>query len=231
MLYIAAIGLAVNGVSAWLIHGAIGAHHEALGKKPHVVESEPPCEDLSHRHIAQHAQRNGHGHFVNLRAAWLHLFGDALGSLAALVAAVSIRLGASPKIDPIASFVVAAVLVYGGIRLLRDAVLTLLESSPAHLSVDDVRAVILATRGVVRLHDLHVWSLGEGHDVVTAHVSTGHPDATLAERVAEGLRRRFGVEYVTIQVEVGGGDLSGRNPRIVRRDCNQTGGSPRRGLT
>jgi cation diffusion facilitator family transporter len=141
---------------------------------------------------------------LNLRGAWLHLFGDALGSLAALVAAVAIRAGASPKVDPVASFVVAAILVYGGVRLLKDAVLILLEASPRHLAVDEVRGVVLATAGIAELHDLHVWTLGAGHDAITAHVSAEAPDPTLAARVEDALRHRFHVEYVTIQVEVGG---------------------------
>jgi cation diffusion facilitator family transporter len=141
---------------------------------------------------------------LNLRGAWLHLFGDALGSLAALVAAVAIRSGASPKADPIATFVVAAILVYGGVRLLKDGVLILLEASPGHLSVAEVKETIVQTSGVAELHDLHVWTLGAGHEAITAHVSATLPDATLASRIEDALRHRFHVEYVTIQVEVGG---------------------------
>jgi cation diffusion facilitator family transporter len=212
MLAIAFVGLVVNGVAAWLIHGAIGGHaggdhdhdHEHDHEHDHDHDHEKPCEDLSHQHLAQQVRRHGHGHVLNLRGAWLHLFGDALGSLAALVAAVAIRLGASPKVDPIASFVVAAILVYGGVRLLKDAVLILLEASPAHLSVGEVRKIVLATSGIGELHDLHVWTLGAGHDAITAHVSASAPDPTLAARVEDALRHRFHVEYVTIQVEVGG---------------------------
>jgi len=131
------------------------------------------------------------------------LFGDALGSLAALVAAVAIRLGSSPKADPVASFVVAAILVYGAVRLLKDGVLILLEASPAHLSVDEVRKTILATSGVAELHDLHVWTLGAGHEAITAHVKVAGADPTLAVRIEDALRHRYQVEYVTIQVEIG----------------------------
>jgi cobalt-zinc-cadmium efflux system protein len=103
-----------------------------------------------------------------------------------------------------ASFVVAAILVYGGARLLKDAVLILLEASPTHLSVDDVRKTVLATPGVAELHDLHVWTLGAGHEAITGHVRSTIADATLAARVEDALRGRYHVEYVTIQVEVGG---------------------------
>jgi cation diffusion facilitator family transporter len=141
---------------------------------------------------------------VNLRGAWLHLLGDALGSLAALVAALAVKFGSSPKADAIASFLVAGILVYGAVRLLNDAVLVLLEASPLHLSVDDVKKTVLETAGVAMLHDLHVWMLGTGHEAVTAHVSAASADPTLAARIEEALRRKYHVEYVTIQVEVGG---------------------------
>jgi cobalt-zinc-cadmium efflux system protein len=208
MLLIGVIGLIVNGIAAWLIHGAIGAKPgaepaNARERSQLQATGEAPCQDYDHRHIAHHAHR-GHGHVLNLRGAWLHLFGDALGSLAAIVAAVAIHFGSSPKVDPIASFVVAVILVYGGVRLLRDAILILLEASPAHLAINEVRTAILDTAGVAELHDLHVWTLGAGHDAITAHVSAQAPDPTLAARVEEHLRRLFDVEYVTIQVEVGG---------------------------
>jgi cobalt-zinc-cadmium efflux system protein len=194
MLYVAAAALLVNGASAWLIHGAIGGGGDG---------DQGVCHDYDHHHIAHHAP-HGHGHLLNLRGAWLHLFGDALGSLAAVIAAVAIRLGASPKVDPLASFVVAAILVYGSVRLLYDAVLVLLEACPPHLGVERVRAAILGTAGVAELHDLHVWTLGAGHDAVSAHVSSQSNDPSLAGRIETTLREHFRVEYVTIQVEVGG---------------------------
>jgi cation diffusion facilitator family transporter len=215
MLYVAAGGLIVNGVSAWLIHGAIGGSAErrretALAKvhgHDHAHggarDAGEPCEDYDHRHIAHHAH-HGRGHVLNLRGAWLHLFGDALGSLAAAVAAVAIKLGSSPKVDALASLVVAAILLYGSVRLLYDAILVLLEASPPHLAVEKVRAAILGTVGVAELHDLHVWTLGAGHDAISAHVSAKSGDPLLAARVEATLRRHFQVEYVTIQVEVGG---------------------------
>jgi cation diffusion facilitator family transporter len=227
MLVVAIGGLVVNGVSAWLIHGAIGAGEEHRGhdhdhdhdrdrdhdhdhdhdrdRHQHRSEArgEEPCHDYDHHHIAHHAH-HGRGHVLNLKGAWLHLFSDALGSLAAVVAAMAIKLGASSQVDPLASFVVAAILVYGSTRLLYEAVLVLLEASPPHLAVDRVRAVILGTNGVAELHELHVWTLGAGHDAISAHVSAKTGDPSLGGRVEAVLRRQFQVEYVTIQVEVGG---------------------------
>jgi cobalt-zinc-cadmium efflux system protein len=120
------------------------------------------------------------------------------------VAAIVIRSGGPPSLDPIASFLVAAVLVFGAARLIRDATLVLLESAPTHLPVLAVREVILSIVGVVDVHDMHVWTLGAGHDAITVHVCTVAPDGTLAARVAHRLRTEFDAEYVTVQVEVTG---------------------------
>ena len=183
MLYVALAALAVNGLSAWLIHGAIHDHGGAAG----------------HAHAHAHGG-HGHGHAMNLRGAWLHLLGDTLGSLAAIVAAIVIRAGGPPSVDPIASFFVAAILVFGALRLVRDATLVLLEAAPPHLPVGAVRTVVSAFPGVLEVHDLHVWTLGAGHDAITVHVRAT-PDPTIARRISDKVRSSFGVEYVTVQVE------------------------------
>ena len=184
MLYVATAALIVNGLSAWLIHGALEERHGEHGHHDHV----------SH----------GHGHALNLRGALLHLIGDALGSLAALIAALLIRFGASPLVDPIGSFVVAAILVVAALRLLKDAALVLLEAAPRHIPVEKVRGRVLATPGVLELHDLHVWSLGGGHDAITVHVRGRAGERGLGGRIEHALREAFGVEYVTVQVEEAG---------------------------
>ncbi len=182
MLVVALGALAVNGLSAWLIHGAI--HHREEG----------------HAHGAGHTHGHGHGHAMNLRGAWLHLLGDTLGSLAAIVAAIVIRVGGPPSVDPIASFFVAAILIFGALRLVRDGTLVLLEAAPPHLPVGAVRNVVSAFPGVLEVHDLHVWTLGAGHDAITVHVRA-KPDPEIARRISDKVRASFGVEYVTVQVE------------------------------
>jgi cation diffusion facilitator family transporter len=185
MLIVASAAIIVNGLSAWLLHGAI--HHA----HPHD----------GHAHENHGKGKKAHGHALNLRGAWLHLLGDTLGSLAALVAAIAIRAGGPTSIDPIASFVVAFILLLGAGRLVRDATLVLLEAAPTHLPVGAVREVILAYPGISAVHDLHVWTLGAGHDAITAHVRATSREPLLATKLAERLRRAFEVEYVTVQVE------------------------------
>ena len=197
MLLVAVAALVVNGVSAWLLHDALGHAH---GAHAHASDTDNPDDpgDAEHDHP--------HGHSLNLRGAWLHLLGDTLGAVAALGAALAIRFG-GPAVawaDPVASFAVAAILVFGAVRLLRDATLVLLEAAPPHLSVAAIRAVIRAFPGVEGVHDLHVWSLGAGHDAVTAHVVTSSADAAFAARLSARLRQVLHVEYVTVQAEPAG---------------------------
>ncbi|HEY2368452.1 MAG TPA: cation diffusion facilitator family transporter, partial [Polyangiaceae bacterium] len=148
MLFVAAGALVVNGISAWLLHGVIHPGHS------HDHDHEHGHEHHDHDHDHDHDHGHGKkGHELNLRGARLHLLGDVLGSLAALAAALIIRFHGPVQADPIASFLVAAILVVGAIRLLRDALLVLLEAAPPHLDVDRIRSVISAEPGVVDVHD------------------------------------------------------------------------------
>lgn len=194
MLIIATAALCVNGLSAWLLHGAMHgghAHGHAHGGHGHDHHAHDDHDDGHHPHA----------HHLNMRGAWLHLLGDALGSVAAFAAGLAMKLGAPTIVDPIASFAVVTILLVGGFRLLRDAVLVLLDAAPARLAVDRVRKAILAHPGVSSVHALHVWSLGTGHDAVTAHVRARTPAPGLGLEVAELLRDRFAIEYVTVQVD------------------------------
>jgi cation diffusion facilitator family transporter len=228
MMGVAAAALVINGISAWLLHDVIGhghAHGHAHdpdnpddrepGGEAHGHEHEHD-HDHDHDHGHDHGQEPAHGHgesghgrghahggghALNLRGALLHLLGDTLGALAALGAGVIIHYGGPAAADPVASFIVAAILFVGSLRLLRDATLVLLEAAPKHLSVGAIREVIASFPGVVSVHDLHVWTLGAGHDAVTVHVRTDVQDPTFGQRLSERVRAKLAVEYVTVQVE------------------------------
>jgi len=206
MLAVALMALVVNGLSAWLLHDAIGHAH------PHAHDPDNPDDHDhdDHHHDHDHgpaASRPGkaQGHALNLRGAWLHLMGDALGAIAAIAAALVIRFGGPAAADPIASFVVAAILLFGSLRLLRDATLVLLESAPSHLPLPTIRAFILGSPGVIALLDLHVWTLGAGHEALTVHVRTDETDPGFGQKLSESIRSKLAVEYVTVQVECEGG--------------------------
>ena len=194
MIVVAALALVVIGLSAWLLHGAIGHGHH------HDGDPDNP-DDRDHDHEPAKAR----GHALNLRGAWLHLLGDALGAVAALIAALVVRFGGYTAADAIASFAVAAILLVGSSRLLRDATLVLLEAAPPHLPVRTIREAIVGLPGVLDVHDLHIWTLGAGHDAVTVHVRTASQDPAFGRQLSGRIRALLDVEYVTVQTEVGSG--------------------------
>ncbi len=218
MLIVATAALVVNGFSAWVLHGAMhghaghshGGHSHAPATAPlaqHAHAHDDDAKHAGHGHVGEEEDEDeghhaaAHAHHLNLRGAWLHLLGDALGSFAAFVAGVAIKYGASPIVDPLASFLVVAILVVGALRLVRDAGLVLLDAAPPRLPVARVRKVVLAHPGVHAIHALHVWSLGTGHDAVTVHVTSDGVDPDLGTRLGDVLRTKFEAEFVTVQVE------------------------------
>jgi cobalt-zinc-cadmium efflux system protein len=142
MLWVAIAAVVINGMSAWLIHGAIDPMHQhghaaAHGHAHHAghTHADDPLCQKGHVYVPGHEVHEGHA--LNLRGAFLHLAGDALGSTAAVVAAVLIRFGVSAKADPIAAFVVAAILAYAAVRLIRDAVRALAGAAHAGQQADE----------------------------------------------------------------------------------------------
>jgi len=144
-----------------------------------------------------------HKHSVNVRAAFLHVLGDALGSVGAMVAGVAVVAFGAVAVDPLVSCLVAVLVALSGWSVLRDTSAVLLESVPEEHDVEVVAATILACEGVASLHDLHLWRIHEGLDALTAHVVLvpGVHGVEVARRVGEALRREHGLTHVTVQPE------------------------------
>jgi cobalt-zinc-cadmium efflux system protein len=147
---------------------------------------------------------------INVRGAYLEVLGDLFGSAAVIVAAIVILLTGWVQADAIASLFIAAMIVPRAVALLREVVSVLAESAPKGTEVGDIRDHILATQGVVDVHDVHVWQLTRGAPVFTAHVVV--EDAALNEGRASGilsqlqtcLSEHFDVEHSTFQLERAG---------------------------
>jgi cobalt-zinc-cadmium efflux system protein len=147
---------------------------------------------------------------INVRGAYLEVLGDLFGSAAVIVAAIVILLTGWVQADAIASLFIAVMIVPRAVSLLREVVSVLAESAPKGTEVSDIRDHILATQGVVDVHDVHVWQLTRGAPVFTAHVVV--EDAALNEGRASGilsqlqtcLSEHFDVEHSTFQLERAG---------------------------
>lgn len=151
-------------------------------------------------------------HGVNMRAALLHMLGDALGSVAAIVAGVVIVLGGPVVVDPIVSVIVGAIVVGSAVPLLRDAVHILLERAPRDLSLDTVRATVVADEAVREVVGLHVWSLDDGDIVasvvVVVAVEAVVDAAVVVDRLRSALQQKHGVTHVTVEVRPPGSTTS-----------------------
>jgi cobalt-zinc-cadmium efflux system protein len=140
---------------------------------------------------------------LNIRAAWLHVIGDALGSLAALFAGAIIFLYGWYLADPLFSIVISLLIIWSSWRLIREATNVLLEGTPAHINLAAVEAAILQTEGVDDVHDLHVWAITSGREALSAHVIHGESvsQPLLLQELRTKLHDRFGVDHLTIQME------------------------------
>ncbi|MEP6788609.1 MAG: cation diffusion facilitator family transporter [Acidobacteriota bacterium] len=145
----------------------------------------------------------GHKHDLNIRSAWLHVMGDLLGSVTAIVAGVLIATLGWLWADPLCSVLISMIIIFGSWRLIMESVNVLLEGTPAHINLSAVKSTILETTGVAGVHDLHVWTISSGIEALSAHIS--HDDSVvhsdLLVKVRERLHDRFGIDHLTIQME------------------------------
>jgi cobalt-zinc-cadmium efflux system protein len=140
---------------------------------------------------------------INVRAAFMHMAADAGVSAGVVVAGALILWTGKEWIDPAVSLVVAAVILWGSIGLLRESVGMSLMGVPAGIQVEEVEGELMRLDGVDAVHDLHIWPLSTTETALTAHIVTaqaGYPDALL-ENARTILHDRFHIEHCTIQVE------------------------------
>jgi cobalt-zinc-cadmium efflux system protein len=147
---------------------------------------------------------------LNMRAAFLEVVNDALGSLAVLIAAVVIALTGWLRADALASLLIGALIIPRTLKILRESIDVLLESTPRGLELSEVREHLLQVARVVAVHDLHASEVATGLPVLTAHVVVpdsafhdGHLPALLDE-LQRCLAGHFDVDHSTFQFEAGG---------------------------
>ncbi len=146
----------------------------------------------------------GSGDNLNVRAALLHVLGDLLGSVAAIVAAVVILYTGWTPIDPILSLLVVLLILNSTWRILRRSVHILMEGAPADIDLDALRKALVAEiDGVRDVHHVHLWSLTPEQPLITLHLrlAPGVAGQPVLERAKRILRERFGIGHSTIQVE------------------------------
>ncbi len=146
---------------------------------------------------------SGGEHTLNTRGAVLHVIGDLLGSVAALLSGAVIYFTGWVMIDPILTFFIGALILISTLRLLRESLHILLDGVPRHLNLPEIGRALAGIAGVHSVHDLHVWAMGSGQVALSAHMvvdDLARWDEVLVA-AQQHLREHFNVQHVTLQPE------------------------------
>ncbi len=163
---VAAVGIVLNGVSAWLLHA--GSHGD-----------------------------------LNRRSAFIHMLGDAAVSAGVLISGLLIVWTGLSWLDPVVSLMIVAVILLSTWGLLRDSVHLSLDGVPASVNSTAVHSYLADQRGVIDVHDLHIWALSTTSVALTAHLvvpNQGADDALLGS-LTPTLKKRFRIDHATLQIE------------------------------
>jgi cobalt-zinc-cadmium efflux system protein len=195
-------GAALIAIALWIVveaAGRLGEPPEVLGGAMLAVACGGLAVNLASLWILG-ASTSGS---LNLRGAWLHVFTDMLGSVAAGAAALSIWAFGWNWADPAASLLIAALVAFSAWGLVRESVAVLMESTPTHIDPDQVREAIAGVAGVRGVHDLHIWTITTGLEALSAHtvVESGAAPEEVLACIREVLSGEFKIDHVTIQFE------------------------------
>lgn len=199
------LGALTSGLIIWLISGFLIYEAIVRLREPPAVKAPAMTliavigllANLISMRILHHAKH----HNMNVRAAYLHIFADALGSVGAVIAGIALWLTDWRPIDPIVSILFAALMLVSSWELVKEAVGVLMESTPTGVDTDKVRKDLEGIGGVREAHDLHIWTVSSGRLALSVHlIATAEPEKVLASAHAM-LQERYGIIHTTVQIE------------------------------
>lgn len=142
---------------------------------------------------------------LNIRAAFLHVVGDMLGSVGVVIGGLIMYLTGNYLADPIISFFVGAIILFGAAGVLKEGLNILFEGVPGTIKYDDLKADMETIDGVISVHDLHIWTISSSNVVLSAHVRVPDQPTHTAQRilnlVTELLRKKYKIHHATLQIE------------------------------
>jgi cobalt-zinc-cadmium efflux system protein len=151
-------------------------------------------------------------HDMNVRSAYLHQIGDAVSAFGVVVAGIVIATTGWLLADPIVSFIIAALILYSSYGVLSESATVLLEGTPAGTDMPMLIAAMKSVRGVLDVHDLHVWMVGPGVVACSCHIVVAEQSIRDGQQVLRAVVReiedRFHITHTTVQVEVEGCDAT-----------------------
>ena len=149
--------------------------------------------------------RRGAEHDLNIRSAFLHLMGDVLSTVGAVIAGVIIRYTDWNWLDPLVSVLIGFLILWSAWSIVREAIDILMEGTPTDIDIDTMIQDIISVEGVRGVHDLHVWSITQSMRTLSAHLVTDDlaisEGASIQARVNEVLFHKYKVNHATLQLE------------------------------
>lgn len=198
------LGALSSGLLIWLISGVL--IYEAVVRMQAPPEVRAPVvfvvavigliANLFSMRILHSAKKEN----LNIRAAYLHLLADALGSVGAIVAGAVLWLTGWRPIDPIITILFAVLMLVSSWSLVKEAIEVLMESTPSHIDPEQIQKELQALPTVREAHDLHIWSVSSGRLALSVHLISDASEALLVA-ANELLENHFGIVHTTIQVE------------------------------
>ena len=143
---------------------------------------------------------------VNIRSVFLHMLGDTISTAAVIVGGFFIRLTGIEWIDPLLSLLIAVMILWSSWSIVRETLHILLEGTPRSIDLNEIRTAMQSVKGVIGVHDLHVWSLTAQSHALASHVQIVEmpmsETESVLERLNHQLRDHFGISHTTIQLEI-----------------------------
>jgi cobalt-zinc-cadmium efflux system protein len=203
------LGALASGLAIWLIAGVLiyesiqrlHSPPEVNGMIVLVVASIGLIANLASMKMLHHAKHEN----INVRAAYLHMVSDALGSIGAIVAGLILWLTHWKPIDPIVTILFSGLMLVGSWNLVKEAVEVLMESTPAGIDSDAVLKDLQTIQTVKEAHDLHIWSVSSGRLAMSVHLiveddAINGEDPVLKHAITL-LEDKYGILHTTIQIE------------------------------
>jgi cobalt-zinc-cadmium efflux system protein len=146
-----------------------------------------------------------HEHDLNVRAASIHMLGDALGSVAIIIGAIVIKNTGWLSIDPILSILIGGLIIWTAVDIVRESLNILLEGLPRGISLRNVIDAMREVPGVLDVHDVHIWTLGSSVHALSCHALIEDVPPSESDRILKGINcmlgDRFSIHHTTIQFE------------------------------
>ena len=151
--------------------------------------------------------RRGSAHDLNMRSAFIHLAGDAASTFAAILAGIGIVLTGWHWLDPLASVLIGALILWNAWLIIRETINILVEGTPRHLDVGAIVGDLKGVHGVNDVHDVHVWSITQNMHSLSVHITTDDmplsASAAIRREINNLLWQRYGIAHTTLQFECG----------------------------